>query len=99
MADVDLVRVNTERTQTLLISEKDEADLLEKPVAILWDNAGLIGLIPKERVANLVLLRRDKKRATPGYEYGPLCFCWSDVVELEKKMSNVLLEGNRVRQM
>jgi len=79
---VNLIKIKTERTNILFPSAAIEMELIEQPAPILWDNAGLIGLIPVERVANAVAVRRQIKKAGLEHTLRPFCFDWSAVVEL-----------------
>ena len=79
-SDKVYLRYATERTDSLSIKRVIEDQLLECPQAILWDNDGLVRVIPMERVKNEVILRNEKRGA--GLEPTPLVFHWRDAVEI-----------------
>jgi hypothetical protein len=79
-SDKVYLRYATERTDNLSIKRVIEDQLLECPQAILWDNDGLVRVIPIERVKNEVILRNEKRGA--GLEPTPLVFYWRDTIEV-----------------
>lgn len=76
---MEALRLSTKHTQTLCISVTKELDLAQHPRQIEWDNGGLVGVIPLERVVNIVQLRKNRRGL--GMILNPLCFNWvTDVV-------------------
>lgn len=53
---------------------------MERPAHILWNNAGFFGVIEKARVANIMRLRQEKRRA--GVILPALRFAWDEVTLL-----------------
>jgi len=79
---VELIGIHTERTATLYPSAAIEIELTERPRPILWDNAGLHGLIPVERIKNALAVRDALKKAGYDHVVQPLCFDWSAAIVL-----------------
>lgn len=91
ISNVPCLKYDTELTPNLTISPVVEEQLLTTPQAILWNNAGLYGLIPFERVKNAVILRNEKRGA--GMEPTPLVFEWREVVELSPSQMSWLVSS------
>lgn len=80
---------DTRRTSSLSIKPVVEDQLRECPQAILWCNAGLYGLILKERVTNAVVLRNEKRGA--GIAPTPLVFYWHEATEITPSAAKALI--------
>jgi len=71
------VKVETFTTRRMLALYAD----LTEPAIVLWNNDGLIGMIPIERVQNDLKQREDMKRAGRPVP-ARLVYHWGDVKEI-----------------
>ena len=72
--------MRTNRMPILSIPLSIEVRVLKGRTAIRWENDGQDGLIPVEKVANAVALRKQKRAA--GLLLPPLTFHWGEVTHL-----------------